>query len=275
MPMSLPETLTADEPSITSTRAPARRQGRIKVVFVIDNMGLGGTELNAVRTAERLDRERFELRVVCLSGDGPLTERYRTLGVPVLNLGLRSFYGPSMLRSGWRFVRYLRKERADIVHAHDLYSNIFVAVWARLGGAKAVIVSRRWWHSSPSRTLQFGSRFAFARASAVLANSTQVARSVEEEGGVPRTNIWTITNFADDEMFGVASDDERERTRRGWGAAADAVVIGQAGSSEGSCDAADRLCPASPAPAEGFSGVDRRGRCPAIAGAAGAGARRG
>ena len=226
MPMSLPDTLTADEPSTTLPPVSAKRQERIKVVFVIDNMRLGGTELNAVRTAERLDRERFELRVVCLSGDGPLTERYRAIGVPVLNLGLRSFYGPSMLRCGWQFVRHLRRERADIVHAHDVYSNIFVSVWARLGGARAVIVSRRWWHSSPSRMLRIGSRIAFARASAVLANSAQVAKSVEEEASVPRARIWTVTNFANDDMFGAASDDDRERVRRRWKLPADALLIG-------------------------------------------------
>ena len=224
--MSLPETLTADEPSTTSPSVSDKRMRRIKVVFVIDNMSLGGTELNAVRTAEHLDRERFELLVVCLSGDGPLTERYQTLGVPVLNLGLRSFYGPSMLSTGWRFVRLLRREGADIVHAHDIYSNIFVAAWGRLGGARAVIVSRRWWQASRSRMLRIGSHFAFARASAVLANSAQVADSVAEEGQVPRTKIWTVTNFADDAMFGAASDDVREAIRRGWKVPAAAVVIG-------------------------------------------------
>src|SRR5665213_2734589 len=103
--------------------------GRIKVVFVIDNMRLGGTELNAVRTAERLDRERFDLSVVCLGEDGPLTERYRAMAVSVTNMPIRNFYGPSMMRSGWRFVRMLRRESVDIVHAHDVYSNIFAAVW--------------------------------------------------------------------------------------------------------------------------------------------------
>lgn len=226
MPISLPEPLTADSSLIAPTTAPTARKRRIKVVFVIDNMRLGGTELNAVRTAERLDRDRFELRVVCLSGDGPLTERYRAMGVPVLNLGLRSFYGPSMFRCGWQFVRLLRRERADIVHAHDVYSNIFVAAWAKLGGPRAVIASRRWWHSSPSRVLRMGSRFAFARATAVLANSAQVAGSVEDEARVPRAKVWTVTNFADDDMFGAASEEERERVRRRWKAPPDGLLIG-------------------------------------------------
>src|SRR5690348_9095340 len=130
--MVLPE--TAAQPPIDAADSVTRKRidRRIVVVYVIDNMRLGGTELNAVRTAEHLDREQFELRVVCLGEDGPLTERYRALGVPVVNMPIRSFYGRSMLHSGMRFVRYVRWARADVVHAHDVYSNIFMAVWARV-----------------------------------------------------------------------------------------------------------------------------------------------
>jgi glycosyltransferase involved in cell wall biosynthesis len=202
------------------------RGRRIKVVFVIDNMRLGGTELNAVRTAERLDRDRFDLSVVCLGEDGPLTERYRAMGASVENLPIRSFYGPSMLAQGWRLVRRLRREAVDIVHAHDVYSNIFVSAWARLAGVPVVVTSRRWWHSFPNRKLQLGSRWAFSRADAVLANSTQVAKSVREEGNVAASKVWTITNFADDAAFDPLPEAERIQLRRSWNAPDGAVMIG-------------------------------------------------
>src|SRR6185437_11971155 len=102
-PMSVAELRVPESsagPPATAQSRPVSR--RIRIAFVIDNMGLGGTELNAVRTAERLDRERYDLRVVCLNGEGPLSERYRRLGIPVEYLSLRSFYGPSMLACGWR-----------------------------------------------------------------------------------------------------------------------------------------------------------------------------
>lgn len=221
-----PSTTTAPEASGTPVFRGARATSRrVVIVYVIDNMGLGGTELNAVRTAERLDRTRFEVRVVCLGQDGPLTERYRELGVPVVNMPIQSFYGWSMLRSGLRFVKYVRQSRADVLHAHDVYSNIFVAVWARLAGAKVVIASRRWWNSLPNRKLRVGNRIAFARSNAVLANSQQVARTVIDEG-VAEERVWTITNFADDAAFGAPSVNERMSRRDSWGVPHDAVVIG-------------------------------------------------
>lgn len=226
--MSSEMVLTRDASSATpSVPAEQHAPGRpIRVVYVIDNMGIGGTELNAVRTAERLDRQHFELQVVCLKGDGPLTQRYRDLGVPVVNLGLRSFYGPSMLTTGIRFVRFLRRTKPDVVHAHDVYSNIFVTVWARLAGARSVIASRRWWHSLPNRKLQLGNRFAFARADVVLANSGQVARSVAEEARVPQSRIATITNFVDEAAFQAMTSEERASLRSSWNVPPHAIVIG-------------------------------------------------
>ena len=212
-------------PSFSSVSGLLAERRRIRLVFVIDNMRLGGTELNAVRTAERMDRSRFDLRVVCLNGDGPLTARYRALGVPIYTLPLRSFYGTSMISGGWRFVTYLRRERIDIVHAHDVYSNIFASLWARLARVPVVIASRRWWNSFPNRKLRLGNRMAFSLVDAVLANSSQVAWTVRNEG-VPSRKIWTVTNFADDEAFIIPSAAEYARIRRGWGVPEDAVVIG-------------------------------------------------
>jgi glycosyltransferase involved in cell wall biosynthesis len=199
---------------------------RIPVVFALDNMRVGGTELNAVRTAELLDRRRFDLRVVCLSGEGPLSERYRRMGIPVVTLPLTSLYGKSMLSNGRQFSRYIRQERIQIVHAHDMYSNIFVTPWARLASAPVVITSRRWWHSLPNRKLQIGNRAAFRMASAVLANSPQVARSVEETEGVPSNRVWVVSNFVDDSAYQPLSDAERSDTRAAWGLPGDALVVG-------------------------------------------------
>ena len=163
----------------------------VPLVFVIDNMGMGGTELNAVRTAALLDRTRFDLRVVCIGKDGPLSDRYRAMGIPVVMLRLDSMYGPTMASAGLRFARYLRTERVQIVHAHDMYSNVFATVWARVAGTPVVIASRRWWHSLPNRKLRIGNAAAFRLAGAVLANSPQVARSVHETTKLSPGRVWT------------------------------------------------------------------------------------
>ena len=200
--------------------------GRVPVVFALDTMRVGGTELNAVRTAERLDRKRFDLRIVCLDDEGPLAERYQSMGIPVVTMPLQSLYGRSMFSSGRRFARYLRDERVQIVHAHDMYTNIFATPWALLARTPVIITSRRWWHSLPNWKLQLGNRAAFRMSDAVLANSPQVAQSVADREGVPADRIWHVTNFVDEGAFAPLSDEQRASTRVRWGIPDGAIVAG-------------------------------------------------
>jgi len=106
-------------------------------------MSVGGTEMNAVRTAERLDRERYRLSVVTLRGEGPLSERYERMGVPVLRFPIQNLYGTETVRQGVRLARFLRDERVSVVHCHDQYSNVFSTMTARWARVPVVIASKR------------------------------------------------------------------------------------------------------------------------------------
>lgn len=196
------------------------------MVFVVDNMRVGGSELNAVRTAEHLDRARFDLRVVCFDVEGPVMERYRSLGVPVIHMPMGSLHGVQMLRAGSKFVRYLRAEGVQIVHSHDMYSNIFAVPWARMARTPVVVASRRWWYSLPNAKLRVGNTMAFRMSSAVLANSDQVAESVRNSDGVRRDRIRVVSNFADDAAFAPPDPCEREQRRAELGLSEGELVIG-------------------------------------------------
>ena len=209
-----------------SKRADANGREPVRLVFVVDNMGVGGSELNAVRTAEHLDKERFDLRVVCFDVEGPVMERYRSIGVPVIHMPLKTLHGIQTLRTGRRFAQYLRSERVQIVHSHDMYSNIFAVPWARVARTPVVVASRRWWYSLPSTKLRLGNTMAFRMSSAVLANSNQVAESVRKSDGVRQDRIRVISNFADDAAFVPLEMCDRERRRSELGVAAGELVIG-------------------------------------------------
>ncbi len=172
----------------------------IRIAFALDNMHPGGTELNAVRLAERLDRDRFDVRVICWQNHGPLLERYAAAGIPVEYFPLRSLYSRSALRQGVRLTRFLRSEQIAIVHAHDIYSNAFAVPCGRLAGVRT-IASRRWWEGFPGPAWQFVSRTAYRLADAVLANSTSVAARLQRIDGVPPGRIVVVPNFLDDSAF--------------------------------------------------------------------------
>src|SRR6476661_480218 len=95
-------------------RAPAIRPGRpMRIAICLDGMGVGGTELNTVRTLERLPRASFDVTLVSLSGDGPLRERFEAAGVRIAPFPLAGLFPRASLREAARLRRMLREREIE------------------------------------------------------------------------------------------------------------------------------------------------------------------
>lgn len=195
-----------------------------RIVFFLDSLGVGGTEMNAVRVAERLDPVQYRVSVGCFRGDGALRPRFDAAGIPVYVFKLRSLFDTSMLRAGRQFVRHLRDEQVDVVHAHDRYANMFAIPWARLAGTPALVASKRWGNISHGHGA--GNRFAYRLAHRVLANSVRVGESLTTLDGVPAARVVVIPNFVDDVAFDVPSDAWLAGLRGELQIGSDALVVG-------------------------------------------------
>jgi glycosyltransferase involved in cell wall biosynthesis len=200
--------------------------GRIRVAHCIDNLAIGGTELNAVRTAERLNRSRFELSVICLGEDGPLAARYAAAGVRLVRFPIANLYGVGAVRQGARLARFLSENRIQIVHSHDMYTNVFATIWARAARTPVIIASRRWWRSLPPRRYRIANNLAFRLAHCIVANSPAVASSLQTEDGVQSQRVAVVPNFVDEAAFAPLSADERAVMLRELGVPADAFTVG-------------------------------------------------
>ena len=197
----------------------------LRVLFCTDNFGIGGTELNAVRTAEALVRRGVELEVAALQADGPLRARYDAAGIPVHSFPLANLYGPGAVRQGIRFAGLVRQGGFDVIHCHDIYTNIFAGFWARRGGAPAVIASRRWGLDSTQGRLDQLNRRAQRRSSRVLANSNEVAEMVRGDGVRPQ-HVAVVPNFLDADAFLAPSVPDLAEWRRASGIPAGAALLG-------------------------------------------------
>jgi glycosyltransferase involved in cell wall biosynthesis len=206
--------------------AALRGDGRVRVVFCLDNFGIGGSELNAVRLAEHLDKSRFRLSVAALRASGPLMERFAKAGVPVHVFPVRSLYGASALHEGLRFARFLAEEGADVVHSHDIYNNLFATVWARVARVPAVIASRRWWHTLNRPGHRMACAVGYRLADRVLANCEAVAASLVQDEHIPADRVVVVPNFVDASAFEPLSRSTREQLLAAFGVPGDALLVG-------------------------------------------------
>jgi glycosyltransferase involved in cell wall biosynthesis len=205
------------------TRSQPR--SRTRVAFCIDSFDIGGTELNAVRTAESLDPLSFDLSVYHLQADGELRARYERLRVPMVHVSIRNLYSARTALAGWRTASMFRDRNINVVHTHDVYTNIFFAPWARTLTRCGVIASRRWSGSLPRPGLAYANAISYRFSHRVLANSPGVADVLVREG-IPAGKIVEIPNFLDDGAFELSSIDERVRWLATHRLPSDAFVVG-------------------------------------------------
>jgi glycosyltransferase involved in cell wall biosynthesis len=214
--------LSAAGSGVSASRPPSRA---IRVGYCIDSLDIGGTELNAVRTVEALDPRRFEVTVFHLHETGPLRARYEALGLQLQHLPIGPLYSPRTARQGVRFLRLLRREGIEVVHTHDIYTNIFATPWARLAGCR-VIASRRWLDAIPRAGLVPLNRWSYRYAHRVVVNSAIVARLMIDTERVPAARVVELPNFLEERAFHHVAAEVRSARRDSWGVPRHAFVIG-------------------------------------------------
>jgi glycosyltransferase involved in cell wall biosynthesis len=103
-------------------------------------------------------------------------------------------------------VSYLRREQVEVVHAHDLYSNLFAVPAARLAGVPVVVSSRRdlsnltWYTPARRRIL----RFVQELGTHIVANAEAIKKDLVETDGFPPEKITVINNSVDTTLFRIS-----------------------------------------------------------------------
>jgi glycosyltransferase involved in cell wall biosynthesis len=108
----------------------------IRVVHIIDHMGLGGVQTFLRTALPLLPRPRYEPMVVSLRGPTPLGEALRASGVPVVSLDLPR-YSPRQLTS---LVGLLRELRPAVAHTHLTVGKLVGRVAAVCAGVPQIVL---------------------------------------------------------------------------------------------------------------------------------------
>lgn len=195
-----------------------------RVLHLLDNLNIGGTERNAVRVLGELHRRGHPVQLAVFRG-GPLEADLEKSGIPVHRIPVSSFYSPAFLREARGLTRFTRQEGIRLLHAHDRYSNIFAAAAGVLGLAIPTVASKRWDGRGDPWSMRAASRFALRAATRVLVNSEAVAETALRDEGVRASRIRVIPNFVDDVLFETPTPGLRDEMRRELGIRPEQPVI--------------------------------------------------
>jgi len=154
----------------------------MKVGFLAGTLGRGGAERQLVFMLQALINEGIEARVLCLTNGEAFEQEIRDLGVEVDWIGRSQ---SRVFRLG-SLVRNLRKSPVDILQSAHFYTNIYVAIAARILGVRSIGAIRNDLISEITANGSFG-KWQVALPNVLIANSRlavkrALATGVQPEG---------------------------------------------------------------------------------------------
>jgi glycosyltransferase involved in cell wall biosynthesis len=111
----------------------------VRVCFLIDELGRAGTETQLVALIRALDRRRVLPYLCLLRGTSAASRALEPDDCPVLRLGVGSLASSGMPGKMLRFLRFLRRERIDILQVYFPDSTYFGVVAGWLAGVPRVV----------------------------------------------------------------------------------------------------------------------------------------
>jgi glycosyltransferase involved in cell wall biosynthesis len=166
---------------------------KIKLLQMLTNFHIGGTERQVTNLALGIDSSHFDLHLACLRHSGELLAELETLRAPRPEFRIGSLYSPKTFWQGLRLAHYVRRNLIQIVHSYGFYPNVFTVPIARLAGASIVVASIRNTCDLLTPMQRRLQKMVCRLADCVLVNAQAIRQNLIEEGYDPN-NIVVIRN---------------------------------------------------------------------------------
>lgn len=105
---------------------------KVSILFITTGLYVGGAEMMLHRLLSRLDPTRFNARVISLIALGPVSDKIRSLGVPVDTLDMTP--GRPTPASVLGLARVIRRHRPDVIQTWMYHADLLGALATRLAG---------------------------------------------------------------------------------------------------------------------------------------------
>lgn len=185
-----------------------------KIVQFIGSFHQGGSERQALQLAKLLREAReFEVSILTLDKSGSFLEEAEAAGFDdIREYKIETFLSVGFLLQTLRCAKYLRRNKIDIVHTHDFYTNVFGIFAARLAGVPVRIASKREMRGFRTAYQERLERLAYRFSMAITVNAKAVEKYLLA-AGVDRRKINLTYNGLDIERMKPNIKDRAEICR--------------------------------------------------------------
>lgn len=198
---------------------------KIRLLHCIETISSGGVERVRLNYANKMDKETYELKIVCTQAKGKILSDLTRLGIEIIPVG--TFKHPLEIRKYKKLLRVIREFKPHIIHGAVFEGNSMAFVGKVIGGVPIAILEET---SDPitrsrraNRLLSFYSRFA----EGVIGISPAVMDYLRKQVNVRESKLTCIPNGLD--IPGKAKAEVRKLLKDTFGIKEGEVVVGAVG----------------------------------------------
>ncbi len=220
--------------ALLTRRSPPRqpRGRRLRVLHVINSLGLGGAQTQCAELVNRTPPDRYDVSVLVLADDGQFSRnRFSRPDVPVHVIRRSLAHDDTVIDA---IADHCRRGAYDVVHTWLTLPNMCGTAAARLAGVPRIVMSIRsfnpghfpqwcqWWFR-PADML------ASRIATRVTVNATSLAADHARWAWFPARRLAVVHNGLDPARLAAVGPDARARLRAELQLPADVPLVGSVG----------------------------------------------
>ena len=114
-------------------------KNKIKILHIIESLDCGGAEKLLKYSLKNIDKNKFSVKIVCLSKPLNLKKELEDIGISVICLDLNKLHNFGHII--FKLCRLLIKESPDVIHTHLFFANIYGRIAGRITGIKSIITT--------------------------------------------------------------------------------------------------------------------------------------
>jgi glycosyltransferase involved in cell wall biosynthesis len=196
---------------------------RLKVLFLMIQMGMGGSERLILNLIRHMDRTVFEPSVAWMINERPLKE-FEDEGIPLYYVPKTRRIDPAAMR---RLAGIVRANRVDIVNAHHFLAFVYAYYGARIANRTGLVYTEHSEEDVVRASLAWRAigGLMLRRSDAAIGVSELVSKRLLQHFRLKPSQVQTIENGVDVQQFSAGSGNRAELRRR-FGFAANDVVVG-------------------------------------------------
>ena len=193
----------------------------IKVLQIIPRMSRGGRERVVLDILENINRNKFQLSVLCLSQKGALYEQFKSQKVPINFLNKKPGLNPMMYK---KLIRYLNVHNFDIIHSHNPGSFIASFIGAKFSNRPVLINTEHGYAEPIPLKKKLLESLLMNHINITLAVSQKLRNELQDRILVKKGRVQVLYNGINNDAYNQTK--KRDVLRESFGVSKDHYLIG-------------------------------------------------